>query len=148
MTTFIRNSGLVFTLLLFCLSVLAIEPVHNDSGLAISGYDPVAYFTEQRAVWGNSKYSHQWQGVTWQFDSNANKELFISAPMKYAPQYGGYCAYAAAKGSIAPGDPNAWTITDNKLYLNYSPAIKQRWSENIQGYTARANKKWPRLKKQ
>jgi len=136
---------LAFSLFVVSLTCWAVEPVYNDSGLAISGYDPVAYFTEQRPVWGNSKFTHQWQNVTWQFDSETNKKLFIANPEKYAPQYGGYCAYAAAKGSVVPSDPKSWSINNGKLYLNYSPAIQQRWSNNINGYTTRADKKWPTL---
>ena len=99
-------------------------------------------------MWGNAKFTYQWQGITWQFDSNSNKILFISGLMKYAPQYGGYCAYAIAKANIVPADPKALAVTDNKLYLNYSHKIEKRWIQNIQGYTTRANEKWPQLKKE
>jgi len=143
-----RNITLALAMLVMNFSSWAIDSVLNDMGLAIGGYDPVAYFTEQRAVRGNPKFTYQWQDVTWQFDSNSNKMLFISDPIKYSPQYGGYCAYAIAKDAIVPGDPKVWTVTDNKLYFNYSPKIEQRWLLHIQGYTARANKKWPQLKKE
>ena len=139
---------LLLTLLTVSLTVWAVDPVYNDSGLAIGGYDAVAYFTEQRPVWGNSKHTHEWQGVKWQFDSEQNKNLFIANSEKYTPQYGGYCAYAAAKGTIVPSDPNSWSIVNNKLYLNYSPAIQQRWNSNVNGYTSRADAKWPKLIKQ
>jgi len=129
-------------------SVSAVEPVFSQDGLAIGGYDPVTYFTERRPVWGNSKYSYQWQGANWHFDSKANRGLFVANPEKYAPQYGGYCAYAAAKNSVAPTDPNAWTVRDGKLYLNFSPAVKQRWLQNELGYISRADRAWPRIQAQ
>jgi len=123
----------------------AADPVYNQDGVAISGYDPVAYFTLGRPVWGNPDITVKLQGATWQFNSDKHRQLFKANPEKYAPQYGGYCAYAAAKGSIAPTDARAWAIVDGKLYLNYSPAIQERWKQNMRGYISRADAKWPRL---
>jgi len=135
-------------LLLYTVQVFAQDGIYNQDGLAIGGYDPVAYFTEERPVWGRSDLTHDWQGVTWQFASKKHRDLFIENPEKYAPQYGGYCAYAAAKGSLAPTDARAWKIVNDKLYLNYSPAVQARWKQNMFGYISRADSNWRRLKKQ
>ena len=137
---------LLFSLLVFSTQALAVDPVYNQDGLAIGGYDPVAYFTRGRAIWGNPDIAHNWQGARWQFDNDKHRELFKANPEKYAPQYGGYCAYAAAKGSIAPTDARAWSIVDGKLYLNYSPTVQDRWKQNMHGYISRADSKWPRIK--
>jgi len=133
-------------LLITCsLQTWAADSIYNQDGLAIGGYDPVAYFTLGRPVWGRSNITHTWKNVTWQFDSEKHRDAFAANPEKYAPQYGGYCAYAAAKGSLAPTDARAWAIVDGKLYLNYSPAIQERWKSNMFGYISRADKKWPAL---
>ena len=90
-------------------------------GVAIMGYDPVAYFTEGRAMKGSEEFSYEWLGTPWQFASSKHRELFISDPHKYAPQYGGYCVGEVAfKGDTINIDPEAWSIIDGKLYLGYS----------------------------
>ena len=122
------------------------DHVFNQGGIAIRGYDPVAYFTEDMPVKGDPSNVHQWMGTTWQFANKANLDSFKNNPEKYAPQYGGYCAYAAAKDSIAPTDPDAWTIYDDKLYLNYSTSIRKRWLKDKNGYIKSADKNWPGLK--
>jgi len=115
-------------------------------GVAIHGYDPVAYFTEGKPVEGSKAYTHDWMGGEWRFSSQENKDLFTSNPEKYAPQYGGFCAYAVSQGSTADIDPEAWTVYNGKLYLNLSPSIQQIWSEDIPGYIAAADKNWPGLR--
>jgi len=101
-------------------------PTYVDKkGYAIKGYDPVAYFTESAAVKGDEAYSYEWNHGLWLFSSNANRELFEEDPEKYAPQYGGYCAYAVAKGKFAKVDPEKWTVLDGKLYLNYNKRINR-----------------------
>ncbi|WP_421868940.1 YHS domain-containing (seleno)protein [Motiliproteus sp.] len=113
---------------------------------AIEGYDPVAYFTESKPVRGDSDYSYKWQGANWRFSSAENRERFIQNPTAYAPQYGGYCAYAVANNYTASIDPSAWTIVDGKLYLNYSKSVQKTWSRDIPGYIQKGNKHWPELK--
>lgn len=110
---------------------------------AIRGYDPVAYFVTGEPTPGINKYSSKWKGAIYKFSSADNLALFKSDPQRYAPQYGGYCAYALAKGAIANTDPEAWTIVNGKLFLNFSPAIKKRWSKDIPGHIRAANKNWP-----
>lgn len=117
--------------------------VFSADGAAIAGTDPVAYFKEGRPVKGSPEFSHSWNGATWLFSSAANRDAFAADPQKYAPQYGGYCAYAVSYGSTAPIDPEAWTIVDDKLYLNFSKGIQEKWSQDVQGYIAKADKNWP-----
>jgi YHS domain-containing protein len=117
--------------------------VFSEDGVAIRGYDPVAYFTESKPVEGKREFTHNWQGTTWQFSSAENRDLFASAPEKYAPQYGGYCAWAVKEGTTAPIDPQAWKIVDEKLYLNLNPSIQKQWQQDIPGYIAKADQNWP-----
>ncbi len=114
-------------------------------GVALGGYDATSYFSG-KPVEGDPAITQTWQGVTWRFATPANRDLFAAAPEKYAPQYGGHCAFAAAKGALASGDPLAWTVHKDKLYINYSPDIRTTWSEDIEGYVKKADKNWPGLK--
>ena len=120
--------------------------VFNPSEGAIHGYDPVAYFTESKAVKGDAKFTYTWNTVTWYFASQQNLDAFKANPEKFAPQYGGYCAFGLADGHKAPTDPEAWTILDNKLYLNYNKNVQQSWKKKSQEYIQVADKKWPLLK--
>lgn len=123
-------------------------PVFSDGAGAIRGYDPVAYFEQKAPVKGDRAYSHQWNGATWYFSSAANRDRFAAAPEKYAPQYGGYCAYGVAQGYAPEIDPNAWKIVDGRLYLNFSPEVQSRWSRDIPGYIRKANANWPAVLKE
>ncbi len=116
-----------------------------ENGIAIRGTDTVAYFSDSKAVKGNSKYQYKWKGANWYFSSAENRDLFAQNPEKYAPQYGGYCAYGMAKGQLAPIDPNAWSIVDGKLYLNYSKRVKELWEKDIPGHIAIADKNWSKI---
>ncbi|MEM9012657.1 MAG: YHS domain-containing (seleno)protein [Pseudomonadota bacterium] len=125
-------------------SAAAKEEVYQSFfGTAIDGTDPVAYFTEGRPVEGSSEFSHEWNGATWHFSSAENRDMFIAAPERYAPQYGGYCAWAVAQGYTASTDPDAWTIVDGKLYLNYNESIQARWEADIPRFITAANENWP-----
>lgn len=125
-------------------SLAAKDPVYQSfRGTAIDGTDPVSYFTEGRPVEGKSGITFDWNGATWRFASEANRDRFAAAPEKYAPQYGGYCAFAVAKGSTASTDPEAWSIVDGKLYLNYSKSIRSQWEQDIPGNIQAADKNWP-----
>lgn len=126
---------------------LAKDPVYQKNGVAIKGYDPVAYFTEKAPVKGKAEFSFSYQDATWHFSSAANLAAFKSDPAKYAPQYGGYCAYAVAKGSTAKIDPKAWKIVDGKLYLNYSSSIQKKWEKDVPGYIKKADANWPKVLK-
>ncbi len=117
----------------------------QSNGVAIKGTDPVAYFTQGKAVRGSASFTHSWNGATWHFSSAANRNLFASNPTKYAPQYGGYCAWAIGQGYTADIDPSAWSIVDGKLYLNASGGVQRRWKNDIPGHISRANLNWPRI---
>ncbi len=143
----LARRALIALLLLLTFPVLAVDPVNTGrfSNVAIQGYDPVAYFEDSAAVPGKKDITHEWNGAVWQFASTAHRDLFAADPEKYAPQYGGYCAYAASKGKIANGDAEAWTVWEGKLYLNYSKKVRERWSTDIPGNVAKADTNWPRL---
>jgi len=114
-------------------------------GVAINGYDPVAYFADGRAVEGSADITADWQGATWRFSSAQHRDAFLADPEKYAPQYGGYCAFAVARGYTAKTDPDAWSIVDGKLYLNYSQGVRATWSQDIPGNISSANANWPKV---
>ncbi|MEL6262218.1 MAG: YHS domain-containing (seleno)protein [Cyanobacteria bacterium J06554_11] len=114
-------------------------------GVAIGGADPVAYFTEETYVPGSPEFSHGWKGATWQFATAENRDRFAENPEQYAPEFGGYCAWAVGQNALAAIDPNAWSIVDGKLYLNANQRIQDRWSKDIPGNIALAEANWPTL---
>jgi YHS domain-containing protein len=116
-------------------------------GTAVEGYDVVAYFTESKPVEGSDEYSVEWKGATWRFASAENKALFEAEPEKYAPQYGGYCAWAVSQGYTASTVPEAWSIVDGKLYLNYSKGVQSTWEQDIPGNIKLADTNWPGISK-
>ena len=117
--------------------------VFAEDGVAILGSDPVAYFTEGEYTPGTEEFTHEWEGATWQFASAENRDLFAANPEEYAPQYGGFCAYAVSQGNTASIEPTAWKIVDGKLYLNYNDKIQERWAKDIPGHIAQADENWP-----
>ncbi|MCL7940543.1 YHS domain protein [Halomonas sp. ATCH28] len=117
--------------------------IFTRDGLAIGGTDPVAYFTEGRPVAGSPDYQLVWHEATWQFASAEHRDRFEADPEAYAPQYGGWCAWAAARGEAASTVPEAWKVVDDKLYLNYSRFIQWRWERDIPGYIEAADAHWP-----
>jgi len=120
------------------------DPVFTSRGnLAIRGYDPVAYFTEGKAVKGDKDLTLGWQGADWRFASAANRDLFSEEPEKYAPQYGGYCAWAVSRSYTAPTDPDAFTLVDGKLYLNYNKRVMRQWLEDRDANIELADQNWP-----
>ncbi|MCH9809298.1 MAG: YHS domain-containing protein [Alphaproteobacteria bacterium] len=116
-------------------------------GVAVGGYDPVAYFTAGKPVKGKSTLTHEYQGATWRFSSEQNLAAFKSEPAKYAPQYGGYCAWAVSQGYTAKGDPNAWKVVNGKLYLNYNRSVQRTWQRNAKGNIKKADANWPTVLK-
>lgn len=123
------------------------KPVYTGwfSDLAVSGYDPVAYFKDGRPVEGSRSFEHKWNGATWRFVSAANRDAFAAAPETYAPQYGGYCAWAVAQGYTAAGDPKQWSIVDGRLYLNYDADVNAKWKKDVPGFIAAGDRNWPRI---
>lgn len=138
---------LVIALLLQGAAVLGQNPaIFSNKKGAVNGYDVVAYFTDAKAVPGDAKYVADWNSVKWYFSSKEHLEAFRSEPEKYAPQFGGYCAYGTSQGYKVPTSPDAWTIVDGKLYLNYSTEVKKRWSKDRDALIEKANSNWPTLK--
>ena len=118
----------------------------SKNRLAIEGYDPVAYFTESKPVKGNEKHAYKWNNADWYFSSQQNLDLFKANPEKYAPQYGGYCAYGLSNGYKAPTDADAWTIENGKLYLNYNTDVREMWNKEKKERIEKADKNWPQVK--
>ncbi len=138
--------GLIFSLMLPLGAVHAAEkPVYTGifSNVAVGGYDPVAYFTENKPVKGDSRFAHEYAGTQWHFTSAANRDAFIAEPRRYAPQYGGYCAWAVSEGGTASADPKLWKIVDGKLYLNYDAGVQKKWELDIAGHIRKADQNWP-----
>ncbi len=147
-TTF-GATGLAIALLTFVSFSQAQEAEVVNTGyfgdVAIRGYDPVAYFTENKAVEGSETFSHHWLGATWHFATATNRDLFIREPLKYAPQYGGHCADGVSLGTITTNiDPKAWRIIDGKLYLNYDPGAADGFAKNP-SKVVDSQKYWPEV---
>jgi YHS domain-containing protein len=115
------------------------------SNVGLSGYDAVAYFTDSKPVKGDAKFAHTYQGAKWHFSSAENRDKFAAAPEKFAPQYGGYCAWAVAQGQTASADPTLWKIVQGKLYVNYSPDVQKKWELDIAGHIQKADANWPQV---
>jgi YHS domain-containing protein len=114
----------------------------SNGGIAIDGHDPVAYFTLNQATPGNEAITATHQGATYRFVSADNKALFEADPDKYAPQYGGYCAYGASQGYKAPVEADKFSIVDGKLYLNYNGRVQSTWRKDTAGYIDKADAFW------
>ena len=144
-------------LLASALSVLTLgaaqagEQYVDETGYAISGYDAVAYFDlkqnavgaqQPQAVAGKAGITAEYNGATWAFSSEANRDKFVANPAKYAPQYDGHCAYGLAQGGKVPANPNLWRIVDGKLYLNITPTVVGFWESDIPGNLSKADGIW------
>ena len=117
----------------------------DRSGLAIQGYDPVAFFTDHKPVKGRPAITSTHNGATYWFASGEHKKLFDQAPAKYEPAFGGYCAYGVSRNKLVEVDVNAFQIVDGKLLLQYSKGIRDDFNEDTKGNLARADKNWPGL---
>ena len=142
---------LPFAALFVCLASAAHAggPVNKTllGGVAIDGYDPVAYFTDAKPIAGSKEFQTSHQGATWYFASAEHRDAFIKEPDKFAPQYGGYCAYAVGNGYTADIDPEAWSIVNGKLYLNYSLKVRETWIKDQVNLIAKGDQNWPKLAK-
>jgi YHS domain-containing protein len=141
-----KKSYLTILLLLMAFLADAQQKVFEQDGVAIRGYDPVAYFTEGNAVKGTGNWTADWQGAHWWFVSQQHRDLFVQNPEKYAPLYGGYCAYGASEAHLSPTDPLAWTIVGGRLYLNYNMKVRSLWMPDTLNRIPAANKYWNSLK--
>ena len=119
---------------------------YETGGLAIRGYDPVAYFAEQRPVQGSTRYTSSYLGSMFHFATAENRAAFQANPARFAPQYGGFCAYGMALGYKAKIEPDAFTIVEGKLYLNYDRSVRDRWSRDIAGHIKKADRNWPTVR--
>lgn len=144
---------LTFCMVLIGLNAIAAPPINtlknsffaSQTDTAINGYDSVAYFTQNAAVKGQDAHTYEWRGAKWKFSTAANMELFKSAPDKYAPQYGGYCAYGVANDNLVKVDPDQFTIVEGKLYLNYDASVQKDWAKDRASYIKQADLKFPKL---
>jgi YHS domain-containing protein len=125
-------------------SARAAEPVNtNGSPVALGGYDVVAYFTEGKPAVGQAAHEAEWNGARWRFASAEHRARFLEEPSRYAPRYGGYCAYAVSRGYTARVAPEAWRIVDGALYLNYSRDVQKLWERDVPGNIRKADDNWP-----
>jgi YHS domain-containing protein len=126
---------------------LAAKVFNVQDSFVLKGFDPVAYFQQGKPIPGNANFTYKWQNVNWRFSTAENRNLFIKNPEKYAPQYGGFCAWAVSRGYTAPIDPNAWKIVNGKLYLNVNLDTQKRWEKDIPGNIQKADQNWPGIAK-
>jgi len=119
----------------------------SATGIAINGHDTVAYFTDKKPMKGSDSYTYSWKGATWKFASQQHLDLFKTDPEKYAPQYGGYCAYGVSQGYLVSVEPDQFTLIDGKLYLNYDASVQKKWTKDPLGYNKIADGKFGDLLK-
>ncbi len=143
---FVRIAATLGLVLQFGAAAAASLVSGADSGAAIGGYDPVAYFLDGKPTRGSADITTQWNGATWRFVSAEHRDKFVEMPEKFAPQYGGYCAYATAHGSVAKGDGAQWKIVDGKLYLNNNWFAQKLWQADVPGNIEDSERKWPEVR--
>ena len=122
--------------------------INTANGLALKGHDPVAYFIAAMPVKGLGTHRAEHRGATFVFASAANRDAFVADPLRYAPQYGGYCAFGVSRGYKADIDPAAFSVVDGKLYLNYNAAVQKDWLKDTAGHVRLADRKWPEVRGQ
>jgi len=140
---------LIFAILIIvasCTPEKTTSEIFVTDSKAIRGYDAVAFHTEQKALLGNHANVYEWKGAKWLFANQQNLLTFMANPEKYAPQYGGYCAYGTADGHKAPTETETWTILHGKLYFNYNKEVQQLWKKDQPGYIRKADSLWPTVK--
>jgi hypothetical protein len=141
-----RHLILISSITLYSISLFGQE-VFTIDNIAIRGYDPVAYFTEKKAVKGVDEFTFVWMDATWKFSSSENLNAFKQRPEEFLPQFGGYCAYGVSENHKSPTQPEAFTIVDGKLYLNYSLKVKELWNKDQPGKIKIGDKNWIDLKR-
>jgi YHS domain-containing protein len=141
-----------FLATMFAISLVALAATADRNyvnvdrhGLALQGYDPVAYFTEKRPIKGDPNITAAYEGATYRFSSPQNKEMFEKDPARYAPQFGGFCAYAVSINTTASIDPALWEIVDGRLILQNSKRAWDKWHKDPSGNLQKADANWPRL---
>lgn len=145
----LRQSTIAILCWIFASTVFAADKTSFNlgyfNGLALNGYDAMSYWRGGVPLKGSESFKLEYGGATWVFSSAQNLEAFAAEPEKYAPQYGGFCAYAAAQGQLSDVDPFAWRIWNNRLYLNYSPRVRRIWANEIDANIDKGNRNWPEL---
>lgn len=144
----IRRVLLSLAVLLALPALAFAQTVNAEKGVALKGTDVVAYFTDGKVVEGTAQFTHRWHDAEWRFATATNRDAFAREPEKYAPQYGGFCAWGMAEGYRAPIDPAAFRVVDGKLYLNYSRSVQSNWLKDIPGNVTRADGNWTKLRGQ
>jgi len=150
--------GWILSIALACLAVCIARPARSAEsapvpaidathGVALEGYDAVAYFLDHRPIRGIDAYSHTWSGVVWKFASAEHRDLFAADPARYAPQYGGYCAFAVANRTTAHGSPKQWAVVNDRLFLNNNPLAKKLWDRDRPGHIQAGDQNWPQIPK-
>lgn len=127
--------------------VTSVPDIDATHGVGLEGYDAVAYFTDSKPVPGNDSTTHVWHGATWKFTSAEHRDLFAADPERYAPQFGGYCAYAVSRGTTAHGDPLQWAVVNNRLFVNTNAFAMSLWDRDRPGNIAAADQNWPLIPK-
>ena len=149
----LKNSNLKSIVFLIAIMVTCNVSAFTDminkswTGVALKGYDVVEYFKDHKPIKGSSDFMIEYNHAKWYFATAEDRDAFSKAPQNYAPQYGGFCAFAVSQNHTADIDPNAWTIVNNKLYLNYNSSIQARWNQDRDQLIAQANQHWPNLNK-
>lgn len=123
------------------------DPVYTGllSNTGAGGYDAVSYFTAGEPIRGSTKYTTEYMGATWRFSTAENLAIFEETPERYAPAYGGYCAWAVSQGYLAKGDPQHWAIRDGRLFLNYDESVQNRWLKDTEAFIRQADASWPKV---
>ncbi len=119
--------------------------LHAPGGVALRGHDPVAYMLDGMPAAGDERFAAEWAGARWLFRSAEHRATFLAMPDRYAPQYGGHCAWAMARGYLAPADPLQWHVVGGRLFVNFDAAVHRRWLRDIPGFIAAADRNWPRF---
>lgn len=139
----------ILALVILSVSCKSPEPsgeIYAPGNKAINGYDVVGFFKDSKPVMGSDTYTYNWKGANWKFASQENLDAFKATPEKYAPQYGGYCAYGTAEGHKAPTKPETFTVADGKLYFNYNLDVKKEWDKDQATLIQKADTAWVRVK--
>lgn len=149
--------SLITLILTVAFSALALDPINTfgvgggifsdppRTEVAIKGYDTVAYFKLNKPTPGSDAFVTTWKGAKWKFSSAENLQLFVASPEKYAPQYGGYCAYGVSKGYAVKIEPDQFAIVDGKLYLNYDADVSKKWNADRAGFIKKADSEFTQL---
>ncbi len=133
--------------IIFTITANAQQPeIFISNGAAVGGYDVVAIYKESKLIKGDSLDSYDWKNAKWMFATRSNLDSFMASPEKYAPQYGGYCAYGLSRGYKAPTEADTWTIIEGKIYFNYNKKVKETWMKNTPAYIREADKNWEIIK--